>query len=223
MLAAATSVRTNTGGVAVLEASDFLPAECTLLDEFLTLAELDALLQHTLDREIQFQVSEVLSPGVSGGAVDFEQRRSNVLMDLGLQESVIVDRLRTCLPRALQKLGRDPFPIARVECQITASKHGDYFHWHSDNGAPSVASREITFVYFFHREPKRFSGGELRIYDSRWENDRYAPTANYRAIVPEQNQLVLFPSALAHEITLVECPSGTFADSRFTVNGWLHK
>jgi Rps23 Pro-64 3,4-dihydroxylase Tpa1-like proline 4-hydroxylase len=220
---AAASTRAKTGGVAVLEAADSWPAEYTVLDEFLAPADLDALIRHTLDRETQFQVSEVLSPGVSGGAVDFEQRRSNVLMDLGTQERVIVERLKTFLPRALHKLGRDPFPIAHVECQITASKHGDFFLSHTDNGAPEVASREITFVYFFHREPKKFSGGELRIYDSLWENDHYVPTANYRTIVPEQNQLILFPSALAHEITRVDCPSGTFADSRFTVNGWLHK
>ena len=71
--------------------------------------------------------------------------------------------------------------------------------------------------------PKQFSGGELRIYDSRRENDNYVPTANYRTIVPEQNQLVLFASGLSHEITPVDCPSGQFADSRFTVNGWIHK
>jgi Rps23 Pro-64 3,4-dihydroxylase Tpa1-like proline 4-hydroxylase len=78
-------------------------------------------------------------------------------------------------------------------------------------------------VYFFHREPKTFRGGDLRIYDSRWENGRYEPTENYRNIVPRQNQMVFFVSSLAHEITPVECPSGAFADSRFTVNGWIHR
>jgi Rps23 Pro-64 3,4-dihydroxylase Tpa1-like proline 4-hydroxylase len=88
---------------------------------------------------------------------------------------------------------------------------------------PEVASREVTFVYFFHREPRQFSGGELRIYDSAPENHSHRAMASYRTIVPEQNQLVLFASGLSHEITPVECPSGKFADSRFTVNGWLHK
>jgi SM-20-related protein len=220
---AATSARARAGGVSVLESPYYWPAEYLVLDEFLSPGELDTLVQYTLTKEMQFQVSEVVSPGVSGGAVDFEHRRSNVLMDLGAQEKVIVDRLKACLPRALDKLGCVSFPVSHVECQITASKHGDFFHWHNDNGSPEVASREMTFVYFFHREPKKFLGGKLRIYDSRWENGHYVPTANYRTIVPEQNQLILFPSALAHEITLVECPSGTFADSRFTVNGWLHK
>jgi SM-20-related protein len=213
----------KTRGVAVLEAAEFLPVQCVVLDEFLTSTELNTLRQYVLDQEMRFEISEVLSPGVTGGAIDYEQRRSRVLMDMRGQERLITDRLLACLPRVLQKWGRDPFPISRVETQTTASNHGDFFRCHSDNGAEEVAAREITFVYFFHREPKQFSGGELRIYDSRRENDNYVPTANYRTIVPEQNQLVLFASGLSHEITPVDCPSGRFADSRFTLNGWLHK
>lgn len=221
--ATTTSRPATSRGVAVMEADDYLPAQCVVLDEFLTSTELNTLRQYVLEHEMQFEISEVLSPGVTGGAVDYEHRRSRVLMDLGGHEKMITDRVLSCLPRVLQKWGREPFPISRIETQTTASNHGDFFHCHSDNGAEAVAAREITFVYFFHREPKQFSGGELRIYDSRRENDNYVPTANYRAIVPEQNQLVLFASGLSHEITPVDCPSGRFADSRFTVNGWVHK
>jgi Rps23 Pro-64 3,4-dihydroxylase Tpa1-like proline 4-hydroxylase len=220
---ATTALQPNTGGIAVLDASDFSASHCVVLDEFLTSAELKALMQSILEREPQFQVSEVLSPGITGGAIDYEQRRSRVLMDLGGHEKVITDRLLTCLPRVLQRWGRDPFAISRIESQITASNHGDFFRCHSDDGMPEVASREITFVYFFHREPKAFSGGELRIYDSAPENDGNRAVSSYRVIVPEQNQLVVFASGLSHEITPVRCPSGQFVDSRFTVNGWLHK
>jgi hypothetical protein len=220
---ATVTTQPKTGGVTVLEADDYVPAQCVVLDEFLTWTELNTLRQYVLERESQFEISEVLSPGVHGSAVDYETRRSRVLMNLGGHERMITDRVLNCLPRVLQKWGRDPLPISRIEAQATASNHGDFFHCHSDNGSEAVAAREITFVYFFHREPKQFSGGELRIYDSRRENDNYVPTANYRTIVPEQNQLVLFASGLSHEITPVDCPSGQFADSRFTVNGWIHK
>jgi SM-20-related protein len=213
----------ESGGVAVMDADDYVPAQCVILDEFLTSAELNTLRQYVLDHEMQFEMSEVISPGVTGGAVDYDHRRSRVLMNLDGHENTITDRVLNCLPRVLKKWERDPFPISRLETQTTASNHGDFFHCHVDNGAEAVAAREITFVYFFHREPKQFSGGELRIYDSRRENDNYVATANYRTIVPEQNQLVLFASGLSHEITPVDCPSGQFADSRFTVNGWVHK
>jgi SM-20-related protein len=219
---ATTILQPKTGGVALLEAAEY-SAQCLVLDEFLTSTELNTLRQYVLDHERQFEISEVLSPGVTGGAVDYEQRRSRVLMELSGHEKMITDRLTACLPLVLQKWGRDPFPVSSIETQTTASSHGDFFRCHVDNGAEVVAAREITFVYFFHREPKQFSGGELRIYDSRRENDCYVPTANYRTIVPEQNQLVLFASGLSHEITPVDCPSGKFVDSRFTVNGWIHR
>jgi Rps23 Pro-64 3,4-dihydroxylase Tpa1-like proline 4-hydroxylase len=200
-----------------------LPAQCVVLDEFLVPADLEALMQYALAREADFQLSEVISPGVSGGLVDFQHRRSRVLYDLGKTGTALVERIRACLPRILPKLNHDPFRISRIESQITASNHGDYFRWHCDDSQPEIASREITFVYFFHREPREFSRGELRLYESRWNDGSYAPTDTCRTIVPQPNQLVLFDSSLAHEITPVECSSGTFASSRFTVNGWFHR
>jgi Rps23 Pro-64 3,4-dihydroxylase Tpa1-like proline 4-hydroxylase len=117
----------------------------------------------------------------------------------------------------------EEFSISALEAQVTASNDGDFFRSHRDNGDDKVASRQLTFVYFFHREPRPFEGGELRIHDSRLENGEYVNTGSYQTIEPRQNQIVLFPCSLQHEITPVECPSRAFADSRFTMNGWLHK
>jgi SM-20-related protein len=211
------------GGVAVLEEIEILPAQCVVLDEFLSPLEFEELLQDTLQREAEFEMSEVIAPGNSGSALDFDYRRSQVLMDLGKHREVITDRLRDCLPRVLPRLGRDAFEVSHIEAQITASNHGDFFLWHVDNGHADIVTRQITFVYFFHREPKAFSGGELRIYDTRCENGSLRPMENYRAVVPQQNKVVLFDSSLAHEITPVNCPSQQFVDSRFTVNGWFHR
>ena len=208
--------------VAVLDAAEVLPGHCVVLEEFLAPAEFEALMAHTLASESEFQVSEVISPDI-GGAVDFEYRRSRILQELGTHRDVVLNRIRSLLPRAFEQLGHGPFAVSRVEAQITASNDGDFFRWHNDNGHGEIATREITFVYFFHREPKQFQGGELRLYDSRWENGMYRPQESYRTIVPQQNQAILFLSSLAHEITRVECPSKAFADSRFTLNGWLHR
>jgi SM-20-related protein len=115
------------------------------------------------------------------------------------------------------------FSIAEAEMQITASNDGDYFHFHRDNGSEKVASRYLTFVYFFHREPMQFQGGELRVHDARLEGSTYVSQGSFQTIVPRQNQIVFFPCELMHEITPVICPSGLFADSRFTLNGWLRR
>lgn len=214
--------RDSVSAVAVAD-EELLKAKCVVLDEFLAPAELEALMRYAQMHEPHFRVSEVISPGVPGGAVDFEYRRSMVLFELGDPGSALLERARAYLPRVLEKLGRQPFPIARAEAQITASNDGDFFRWHCDDGQGEIATREITFVFFLHREPKPFRGGELRIYDSRKDRGAYVPTADYHVVVPRQNQIVFFPSALAHEITPIECPSKAFVDSRFTVNGWFHR
>ena len=207
--------------LAVEESAELLPPRCVVLEEFLVPAELNTLLSYTLSQENHFVVSEVISPGVEPrGTVDFEYRRSHVLMDLGPHYERLIDRLQAVVPRFLPRLGIKPFPVSQVEAQITASKDGDFFHWHNDNGQDEVSARKITFVYFFHREPKGFEGGELRIQSPVTGNAAFG-SGNYYTIVPRQNQLVLFDSSLTHEIAPVKCSSGKFPDSRFTVNGWI--
>src|SRR5262249_43819742 len=106
--------------------------------------------------------------------------------------------------------------------QLTASNDGDFFRPHNDNTQADAPSRAVTFVYFFHREPKRFAGGELLLYDWRLENDYPAPVALRKTISPEQNTIVFFSSECLHEVRRVTCPTRAFADSRFTLNGWIH-
>jgi SM-20-related protein len=198
-------------------------APVLVLDEFLAPQELARLAQFVEAQESEFVMSEVIAPGAAAGAVDFDHRRSRVLYELGEYEALIPGRILSYLPRILPAVGLHPFPIARVEAQITASNHGDFFRPHEDNGEPPLQTRELTFVYFFHREPKAFRGGELRIYDPRETGNGGSAGCAYRAIVPQQNQIVFFPSHLLHEITPVECASRAFLDSRFTLNGWFHR
>jgi Rps23 Pro-64 3,4-dihydroxylase Tpa1-like proline 4-hydroxylase len=207
--------------VAVLERAPRLPAKCVVLDEFLAPQELEELTRFTLEQQAAFSASEVISPVADGGVVNYEHRRSRVLMDLGRHQEVMLKRIKSVLPEILDQLGMEEFSIAGVEAQVTASNDGDFFRFHSDNGSERVAARHLTFVYFFHNEPRRFEGGELRIHDARLEADEYVSEGSYQTIMPRQNQIVFFPCELLHEITPVKCSSGQFADSRFTLNGWL--
>ncbi len=200
-----------------------LPAQCVILDEFLAPQELEELTRFTLEHEPQFTASEVVAPTSERGVIDYEHRRSRVLTDLERYQELLIRRIEMVLPQVVQKLGMEEFAIAGVEAQITASNDGDFFRFHSDNASDRVAARHLTFVYFFHREPRQFDGGELRIYDARLEQDRYISAGSYQTIVPRQNQIVFFPCELLHEITPVKCPSRLFADSRFTLNGWLRQ
>jgi hypothetical protein len=209
--------------VGVLDLPETVQAQCVVLDEFLAPQELDELVSYALQHEAEFQSSAVISPTGDPGVIDYDHRRSLVLMDLGKHQEIILERIRGVLPRVLDQLGIEEFPVTRVEAQITASNDGDFFGAHSDDAQETIASRRITFVYFFHREPRQFEGGELRLHDSLGRSERYLSTRSYQTLVPQQNQIVFFPCSVLHEITPVECPSRAFADSRFTLNGWLHK
>jgi SM-20-related protein len=209
--------------VAIAERPVSLPARCVVLDEFLAPQELEQLATFALQHEADFRSSEVVSPESEGGVVNYEHRRSRVLMELGPQQALILERIKTVLPRVLEQLGMEEFSVAGAETQMTASNDGDFFRFHSDNSSERVASRHLTFVYFFHREPPGFEGGELRIHDARLEDGTYTSEGRYQTIVPRQNQMIFFPCELMHEITAVKCPSRLFADSRFTLNGWLRR
>lgn len=85
------------------------------------------------------------------------------------------------------------------------------------------ATRVLTYVYYFHREPKSFTGGELVIYDSKSENGYLVAAKSHKVIQPTNNTIIFFPSQCMHEVLPVSCPSEYFADSRFTINGWLRR
>lgn len=217
------TAKSVSGSVATAERPEILRANCVVLDEFLAPQELDQLTRFTLEHEADFQTSEVYSASAEKGVINDDYRRSRVLMDLGAQQDLILARIKSVLPQVTEKLGMEGFAITGVEAQITASNDGDFFHLHDDNGSEGVSARHLTFVYFFHREPRQFEGGELLIHDAHLQDSRYVTDGSYQRIVPQQNQIVFFPCELMHEITPVQCASQLFEDSRFTLNGWLRR
>jgi hypothetical protein len=86
------------GNVGVLEAPATARAQCVVLDEFLAPQELDELVGYALQHEAEFQSSAVVSPSGDPGVIDYSHRRSQVLMDLGKHQEVILQRSRCVLP-----------------------------------------------------------------------------------------------------------------------------
>ncbi|AGY59015.1 2OG-Fe(II) oxygenase [Gloeobacter kilaueensis] len=196
--------------------------QVAVFEEFLSKEELTGLIEFALAHEAHFQASRVLVPGSGTNNLDFSQRRSRVFFDLERYSTLFTQRILSYWPRIAEKLEYTPFEIAEVEPQMTASNDGDFFGKHTDSTHELSRTREITFIYFFHREPVAFTGGELRIYDTSFENG-CSGASSFKGIIPQQNQIVFFPGRLVHEILPVHCPSKAFADSRFTINGWLHR
>jgi Rps23 Pro-64 3,4-dihydroxylase Tpa1-like proline 4-hydroxylase len=150
-------------------------------------------------------------------------RKSHAIYDFPEFSQIIQAKLRACVPDLLSEFDVAPFDISDIECQLTTHNENDFYKIHNDNGSDKTASRELTYVYYFHREPKAFSGGQLKLYDSRIENNYYVEAESYRMIEPINNSIVFFLARYMHEVMPVSCPSRQFEDGRFTINGWVRR
>jgi Rps23 Pro-64 3,4-dihydroxylase Tpa1-like proline 4-hydroxylase len=180
----------------------------------------DKLVDYVIQSEKRFQPATI---AVEEGHVQVDEkvRRAQTLDDLGPFADMFQKALMEHLEPALKRLHHPGFPVGRIEMQITASGDGDYFRLHRDSDTKDT--REISFAYYFHREPRRFSGGELRLYESKLIHGQLVPSDHPQTLSPRQDMLLLFPSRNDHEVLPVRVPSKAFADSRFTINGWIHR
>lgn len=193
-----------------------LESEYVQIDNFLTVEEHQRLLNYVFQRESAF-----VPTSTSTGDLDY--RRSMILHSFPEFSQLVVNRIQAILPDVFRKLNLSSFSIAEIEAQLTSHNDGNYYKVHNDNGSPDTATREFTYVYYFHQQPKAFSGGELLIYDSKIENNFYVKADSYKRVEPRNNSIVFFLSRYLHEVLPVSCPSKAFADSRFTINGWVRR
>jgi SM-20-related protein len=165
---------------------------------------------------------------VEGHAEEFEtfarakrggrkSRRSLILNELGDFKDMFCERVRSDLPAVLEKLQIPDFPISGIDCQIAAYHNDHYFKRHCDSGY--VTPRIVTFVYYFHNEPRSFEGGSLRLYNGKLENGVYTCGKTAVDLDPTNNAMLFFPSACYHEVLPIKCSSGEFRDGRFAVAG----
>ncbi|HTL90030.1 MAG TPA: 2OG-Fe(II) oxygenase [Leptolyngbya sp.] len=194
----------------------YQPAQFIQIEDFLAPADRSDLLKYVLDRENQF-----VSTTTSTGAIDY--RKSQILYQFEAYEHWMIQKVASIVPSLLESWKIQPFSISQIEIQLTAHNDENYYKIHNDNGSEDAANRILSYVYYFNREPKNFSGGALRIYDLNLENGFYVEANSYQDIEPLNNSIVFFPSHLLHEVLPVVCRSRLFADSRFTLNGWIRR
>ncbi len=173
------------------------------------------LLSYACDNERRFVTSRV---GAGDGTVEASLRRSLLLADLGPFADMLKRRALDQQPDLERALGMQPVPLGEVELELVAHGDGAFYGPHIDTstGADSVrsAQRRFSLIYYFHRMPRRFAGGRLRLLRLG-----AGPAVE---IEPVHDRLVAFPSFAPHEVEPVACPGCSFIDSRFSVNIWLY-
>ncbi|HEY0707353.1 MAG TPA: 2OG-Fe(II) oxygenase [Polyangia bacterium] len=187
-----------------------------VVDDFLSPAEHDELLAYAIVSEQHFQAGTVTT-------YEPDVRQNLVILNFGdsVHSRLLESRLLIRYPLLARALGIPVFPLAPVESQLTAAGDGYYFKVHGDDG-PDVP-RVLTCVYYLHRQPRGFAGGDLRLYDTIEGGGRRRAADTFVAVQPVANRMVVFPSNEFHEAMPVRCPSKQFADNRFAVTAWLHR
>ncbi len=186
------------------------------LDGFLSGSEVAWLMELAFAAESRFVPARV-----SDNKEDY--RHSFTLGAPDALRQLFVAKITAVMPEVMPQLRLGQFALGAIACQVTASVDGSYFKAHTDAGANETYKRQFTYVYYFNREPKGFTGGELRIYDDTIRNGKLAATESFQAIEPRHNSIVFFQAAVMHEVMPVHVPSKQFRDSRFTVNGWIER
>jgi SM-20-related protein len=196
------------------------PSPHLLLRRFLPTGEHRVILDWVLANRECFVPSLV---GSGKLRADFRSSATAITTDHPWKEA-FRQRVRDAVPELARGLGVAAFEVEQIQLSLIAYNDGDFYREHVDT-EPSrdrgdverVGDRVLSAVYYFHREPRAYSGGALRLHAFNPASDRFADVA------PEQNSLIAFASFARHEVRPVICPSRRFEDSRFAINCWVRR
>lgn len=188
---------------------------CLLYDNYFSAEENSRLYSHALTLEEKFKDSVVARYAES--VVDQHVRKSKMIGKKYFPEfaALLEDKINGAYDEICDHLHIDKFDRAdALEIYLTAHGHGDFFKPHIDNGTHPITRRVISFVYYFHKEPKPYTGGQLLFLQNQ---------PRPLVIETENNSIVFFDSSLVHAVHPVNCAEIAFENSRFTMNGWISK
>lgn len=197
------------------------PAPFVRMANFLAPAARDRLLARALSARGRFVPAQVQHPG-RRRTLNHEDRNALSLTDARMLRSVrswFVPKLRGVLPEVLARLRMKDLDASRIDLQVTAHLCGGFFTAHTDDA--NERRRKLSYVCYFHRHPRPFTGGDLLLYDAGGHGrDAGERPGAFSRIGPLLDSIVFFPSGCWHEVTPVTC-GDDFGDGRFTVNGWV--
>jgi Rps23 Pro-64 3,4-dihydroxylase Tpa1-like proline 4-hydroxylase len=187
-----------------------------VIDDFLPAGLHDDLLAYALAQEGGFAPA-----AVRRGAVDYSgRRRAWTRPDLGDLREPFREAIVRRLPQLFAGLGMESFQPALIEFELSAHRDGDFFRPHVDTyvrkqGGEGDTDRVVTAVYYFHAQPRGFTGGEFAIH----------PFGEGEPVVvePKDNRLLAIPAFAIHEVRPIACPGNAFRSARFAVNVWLNR
>lgn len=195
------------------------PAPVIIVDNFIGRAWAEQLVQFAVAHESDFLPSKVAVG--HGGMIDESRRVSKVNHDIGPVMSLIEPAIRRAVDENIPKLGLVNVDAYRLETELSWCGNGGFFKTHADTlYRDRLANpRVMTVVYYFHKEPKAFAGGQLCVYGLGAD----ANDSPRQEVEPRFDRAVFFPAWLPHEVVAVQSSSEAFADGRFAITCWVRR
>ncbi len=135
------------------------------------------------------------------------------------------ERLAACFPMITTRLQVSLSEFHSTRIHALVYRDGNFFRAHRDTG--SRDNVRITFLYYLYEAPKRFTGGDLVLYDSHLDLAlRNDPNAGFHPSLCTRlpctdNELVCFPSEYYHEALAVAGIGDDTRGARMALNGWF--
>ena len=194
-------------------------APVIIVDDFIGRASAEQLFQYAIAHESGFRPSTVAFG--HRDVVDESRRLSKVNQDIDSAMPLIEPAIREAVDEAIPKLGLVNVDSYLLEPELAWCGDGGFFKMHTDTLYRDrlANQRVMTVTYYFHKEPKAFTGGQLRLYGLGAD----ANSQVQQEIEPRFDRAVFFPSWFPHEVSPVHCSSAAFADGRFAISCWVRK
>jgi Rps23 Pro-64 3,4-dihydroxylase Tpa1-like proline 4-hydroxylase len=193
-------------------------APIVIIDDFFSEPILRELLTFVLSQQENFVDAKV---GISKKSFSPETRKTLCLFSIDKYRDIFIDYFHANLASFCLALDLPNFSIKKIEVKITNHIDGGFFKAHQDNNSiVGKTERIISWIYYFHQQPKKFEGGDLYAFDTDIEKSEYQASA-FTKITPQCNRLVAFPSSYYHAVSPISVPSGKFEDGRMAVAGHI--
>lgn len=198
-----------------------VPPVC-VIDGFAPNSLVTELLQHVAVNQSRFQRAKVNS---ADPKYRDDVRRTEIFHQYEVGRAYFLTRLRDMQPELCRLFDMPVFEIGRMETKLSNHISGGHFRPHNDDNKGSGPDRRrLSWLFYFHRWPKQFAGGELFLMDTCREEtggQRTFRPESYTRVEPINNRLIVFRSADFHAVSETTLPSGEFMDGRMAVAGHI--
>ena len=134
-------------------------------------------------------------------------------LKLGPLEKPISKELRTHLEKGCTAIGLSELLGGDLQLELFAIGNGNAVCWEA---APENA---LVMVYHCCKQPKAFTGGGIRLFDRRIEQDARGSATLFRDIEIDDNSALMFPGNAVSAGLPVRCETNDFDDDLFVLLG----